>query len=612
MKSDRPINVAHIVDLLIYQAGRSPGRPARGHRISSGKWRTETWRDWLMDIEQVARGLIGLGVEPGDRIAILAPTSPAWQTIEFAALQMGAVVVGIDPYLPPGQLAQQLALCRSHVLVTSTANEPSSNVLNACRQLKLRINIGDSLNRQIDPSVTTLDGLRRAGSHRRQPLPTVSTHDEATWVFTSGTTGDPKAICYTHGQMLQACRSILLTFPHAQPRESTLCWLPLAHLFQRVHNLVAIARGATIYFVEDPRAVIDVAAEVSPSVLVGVPRLFERLRDGILDRVEAMPDRKRRIVQAALDTAHRHGQLRRENVRPTWRLCLQRAIWDLLVLRRLRRVLGGRIDWMITGSAPLNPAVLEFFHDIGLPLFEAYGLTENVVPMAANTPAAFRLGSVGKPLPGNEIRLAADGEVLVRGPGVFFGYRHDTSREECFTVDGFFATGDRGRFDADGYLYLDGRKSDLIKTSTGHRITPLRLRTLYGQHPLIQHVIIIGNGRKYLTALFSIDFIRARRQFPVLRDETDAAISGNALIRAEIQRHMDVCAQSVAPKERIARFAVLPRPLGIDHGELTPTLKPRMAMIESHFAPLIESLYADGTPHLPVIEMRAGSIEAFR
>lgn len=590
-----PIHIETLTDLLQWRSAESPLQSARGYRLPSGKWQTETWQGWYEEVLCLAYGLVNWGIGPGDRVAIHAPTSHVWQTFEFAAMLVGAGVVGIDTCSPPLVRDHQLQLVQPRLLVTTHAQHIADVSSTVRDSIQYFLCLNDFESNSTACRINSIDELRRFGTSSHVKLPTVHEQLEATVVFTSGTTGDSKAISYTHGQVVQACRSILSVFPQGPRYEKAVCWLPMSHLFQRIFNLAAIARGSMVYFVDDPRDVVNTAVAVSPTVLVGVPRFFERLHAGILEGIQRLSWPQRLLVKMGLEVASRHGQHVRRNSRVPLRLGLLHAIMDQLVLKQLRGKIGRSVQWMITGSAPMDGTILNFFHDIGCPLLEAYGLSENVIPMTANTPVRYRIGSVGTPLPGNEIRLSAEGEVLVKGPGVFHGYLGEASQLRNDS-GGFYPTGDLGSIDAAGFLYLTGRKSDMIKTSTGRRVAPLRLQTLLRQHALVQEAIVIGNGRRFLTALVLLDFGQARTQFPHLVEATEETIAADDQVNLAIQSHLANFSASLTEYETIRRFRILPRTLSVNKGEMTPTLKPCVRVVELHFATEIEELYAIDAP----------------
>jgi long-chain acyl-CoA synthetase len=396
--------------------------------------------------------------------------------------------------------------------------------------------------------------------------------DRATIIFTSGTTGAPRAIAYTHAQLYLAVEAICDAFHFIGPDGRMLCWLPLSNLFQRVVNLAAVRNGPVTHLLDDPRRVMQVVATVSPDVFIGVPRFFEKLMEGIRTEVAAQPLWRRTFVRWAWNTGRKASSRRLAGhaLPPTLRLA--QAMAERVVLRRVRGVMGERLRCMVSGSAPAPAHLLREFHALGWPVLEAYGLSESVLPMAMNRLSDFRLGSVGRPVKGNEIVVAKDGAIRVRGPGVFAGYVGETDQAGLDT-DGYYRTGDIGYFDADGYLYLTGRSSDLIKTSTGRRIAPAAVEALLLKAPGLDQAVVIGNGRKYLVALGTC---------PQCEQDGPA--------RAQLERALRQATARISPHERPRGMALLPRAFSLELGELTPNMKLRRAAIEVLHAQLIDSL----------------------
>jgi long-chain acyl-CoA synthetase len=339
-------------------------------------------------------------------------------------------------------------------------------------------------------------------------------------------------------------------------------------------NLCAMALGATTYLVSNPLEILKHMPSIEPDVFIGVPRFYEKLFAGIEASIAAKPPMARAVARMALDAGRRYCECVRAHRQPSTLLRVQHALAERLVLSRIRRIMGTRVRYMISGSAPMQERVLAFFHSIGLLILEAYGLSENIVPMAMNTPEAYRFGTVGKPLAVNQLRFDAGGEVLVRGPGVFAGYRQAEDSRDRFTEDGYFRTGDFAELDADGFLRLTGRKSDLIKTSAGRRIAPAGIESVLLQAPGIDQVVVVGAGRKCLIALLTLE--------PGQREQATLA---------SLKRDVAPLLDKIASAERPAGFLALRAPFTIEGGELTANLKLRRAEIERKYAAAIDRLY---------------------
>lgn len=567
-----------LLDLLFARAAETPECAAAFSRSPDGSWAPASWREVAADVRRIADGLARLGLRKGDALAIMARTCREWQLVEYAGMSLGAVVVGVDGHADRDFIGHVLRHSGAAALVVDTRKNLSKIAEDIRAYLRFVVVIDEEV--APDDRGNVLNWrllLAEQGGNARHGID-VRREDVATLIYTSGTTGTPKGITYTHGQLLVAAESIMGTLPAVGGKDRVLCWLPMSHLFQRMINLVAIMAGGQSYFVDNPREIMACLREVEPSVFVGVPRFYEKVHEGVVDRIGRMPYLVRRIVRWALAVGKSGAGI-------------MRAVADLLVLRRLRRVLGKKMKFMITGSAPCSGEVLGFFHAIGCPLFEAYGISENAVPMAMNMAGASRAGSVGRPLPGNEIKLAPDGEILVRGPGVFDGYHKENRRQGYFTADGFYSTGDLGWIDDDGFLYLTGRKSEIIKTATGRRIAPSKIEAAYERSPFFEHVVVVGNARKYPAALITLNPAR----FPEGASHDFAKRICDTGVAAEVCRELERFGDVLAPTERVQAFALLPGRFGIETGELTTTLKIKRHRIEERYGNIIEQMYREAS-----------------
>jgi long-chain acyl-CoA synthetase len=421
----------------------------------------------------------------------------------------------------------------------------------------------------------------------------VEPDDEALVVFSSGTTGRPKPVPYTHRQVLAAVRSILDAYPDIAEGSHLLCWLPLATLFQRIVDFCGIERGATSYVISDPREVMRYLPRANPHLLIGVPRFYEKIHAGIGERIATASRPVSALAHWALETGARRARAARG-------VGVQSAfdhgaakVADWLVLRRLRKMFGSNLHYLVSGSAPMPLWLLDWFDGIGLPVFEAYGVSENIVPVAMNRPGERRPATVGRPLAGQEVRLAEDNEILVRGPGVFHGYLA-TPGATALGPDplGFWATGDYGEFDADGFLRVMGRKSEVFKSSTGRWIAPADIEALLRRLPYVEHAMVLGAGRRFVVALVSIDSAKLG----------PATTHGNMATRAAalpvqdadevIRRDVLATTAALAPYQRPAGVLVTTRRFTIEGGELTANLKLRRSVVEMEFAVKIQGLLA--------------------
>lgn len=567
-----PADLPSIPALLAWRAERTPDWPAAQVRHADA-WRSLDWGEVAYRSEALARALVAAGVDPGDRVAIWSRTRLEWSLLDFAVLMAGATSVGLYPSLTPAQATQQLQRAGCRLLFVERPGQAQGLDLPGLRVVAID---GDG--------PAGLDAFIAAGNdvpadqvrRRWQALERTSL---ANLVFTSGTTGEPKAAMLGHGNLLAAVAAYQLP----PQRYTGLAFLPMAHVGERViGQYQRLWCGAQAAYVPDINDVPRAIAEVQPDFFGSVPRLFEKLHGAVMAQREALSPGKRRLLDWALRTgARQRGGLR---------LLLARR----LVLDGLRqRLFGARIRALVSGGAPLDAELVAFFTALGVPLCEGWGMSESTAFLTSNEAGLAKAGSVGRPLPGVEVRIADDGEVLVRGPQVFQGYFQQPEKTaEAFTLDGWLRTGDLGRLDAAGHLWLTGRKKELIITAGGKNIAPTPIEARLRQHPLVEQALVHGDRRKHLSALLALEpqslAIWAKRQG--LAGGAEAWLQAPALL-AELQGHVDTINAELSQVERIKAWALLPRLLSQEQDELTPTQKLKRPVVERNFASLLDGMY---------------------
>jgi long-chain acyl-CoA synthetase len=553
---------------LVAKAGRSPQGVVAYEATAKG-CRPIQWRELHDGARDFARGLAWLKVRPGDRIGIFIPNGVVWDIAQFGILWAGGIVVGLDPFSPPHTIADIIS-----------RSQCSGVIVDRLEDIKLwdpETVAGFSwlVTRTLPPSrsswharVVGWDELMEAS--RGNPIPPIERvrpENPAALVFTSGTTGRPKGLLYTHGQFANVRRTLARTFTGFGPRDLALCWLPLSNLFQRVFNFVAMEQNVPYHYLANPREIMTALSRYKPTLLIGVPRFFEKGRQGVLAH---LPKPLLWVLMGGVRLSRHLNSRQRAGLRIGWSAKILHGILDILFLRFLRRVWGGRLRLVISGSAPCSPEVLGFFEAIGMPIHESYGVSENLMPVAVNSPQNCRPGSVGKPLPGQEVRLAPDGEVLVRGPDLHWVEFPDPNR---LTPEGFWATGDLGQFDDEGYLHLVGRRSEVIKTSNGRKIALPQLEAHFRDAPGIDQIVIFGHGRPHVVALVE----------PLSGAPIDSQ-GWSALLAKQNEL--------LLPYERLAGALILAKKLSPLTGELTPNLKLRRKEIERKHFQSLEALFA--------------------
>lgn len=585
-------HIATIPELLDHHSRQQPKKTAYRHLSPQNAWEDSSWETLADEVSHLASSLASKGCVPGERVAILAPTSHLWHILFLAVVRLRGAVVGLNPHDANSEISRVLEQSKASVLVVLNEDVLKRLAEEKYGSLKLIVLLEGTKNGRENVCLFSelIDQPAQADQLTKfSPRP----EDPVTLIYTSGTCGQPKGIIYTHKQLIAACRAVVDSLPPEMHRGSTVAWLPMANLLQQMINLYVLASGGTICFVEDPRMIMEALPQVNPSVFIGVPRFYEKVHAGIRNRVAKEPLFKRCLVGLALKIAHLHWTYRENERIPPLLLRLAHRLADTLVLSRLRSCMGSKMTCLFTGSAPTPAWLVRFFHAIGLPLFEVYGTSENTVFIAMNRPGAVKPGSVGKPLPYNEIRIAESGEVMVRGPGLFYGYFGEDEDRARFSEDGFLRTGDFGHFDEEGFLFLTGRDSDLIKTSTGRRISLVRIESLLREIPGVDQVAVFGASRPFLVALFVMDLTDLERNLRSLTRDPAVAYrpAESPAIRKYLEQKLEELKDKLPSYAQIGSFSVLPEPFTAEKEELTTNLKMRRHKIEEHYRELIEEMY---------------------
>ncbi|MBI4577473.1 MAG: long-chain fatty acid--CoA ligase [Planctomycetes bacterium] len=591
-----------LAQLFRLRVARTPDREAYREK-RQGRWVPTTWRALGERVERVAAGLSERGLSRGDTVAILGPCRPEWTHVDAAALALGARTVGVYENLLDDQVRYLLEDSAARVLVVQGA-APMERLLPLVGRLPRleRMVVWDHEPRG-DGRLESLEALARRGEEAlgREPgrverlAAAVRPEDVATVVYTSGTTGQPKGVPLGHGLLvgwLRATQDLLLECIGQE--DITMSFLPLAHVAEHVAGLYGrINLGLATAYATSYETLLDEVQEVRPTFFGAVPRIFEKMYGRIRERVAQASRRRQAIFRRAEALARRRAraELGGEPLSLGDRLLLPLA--DRLVYRRIRAVFGGRVKTFITGSAPIELEILEFFQGVGMKVCEVYGLSESCAIAFANTSSGTRLGTVGRAIPGLQYRLAPDGEILIRGTGVFGGYLNlPEASAEAFDAEGYFHTGDVGEVDADGYLRITDRKKNLIKTAGGKYVVPARIEALVKEEPLVSQVYVHGDRRPYAVALITLD------ERETSRVAADLGVEPSALpTHPEVLRRIDSVIERanarLARFEQVKRHAVLPRDFSLEGGTLTVTMKIKRRAVAEKFAECIERLYAD-------------------
>jgi long-chain acyl-CoA synthetase len=583
------------------RAATTPDRVAL-RRKELGRWRSYTWADYAEHVRAIARGLHELGVGVGDRVAIHGDNRPEWLFADLAVQALGAMSVGIYATSPSTEVEYLLEHSGARVLIAED-EEQVDKVLAVRKKLPDLEHIV-----VIDPAgvdmaghgLLTLAEVAEQGAASSFDVGASATEldldEPAIIVYTSGTTGPPKGAMLSHANLLTAAATASTAWV-VEESDEVLSYLPLCHVAERLVSVVdAVAHGYVVNFGEDLDTFPQDLSEVQPTFFVGVPRVWEKLMAGVTIRMSDAGWLKRTNygiwTRAGARIARRRWATGR--VAPLDRVTY--AVGWLLLYRPLRNKLGlGRARSVLSGAAPIAPQVLEFFWSIGVPVREVYGQTENTAQATATPVDAVRIGKVGRVLPGVELRIADDGEILTRGAGTFVGYYKDTKATKA-TVDkdGWLHTGDVGTLDDEGFLQITDRKKDIIITAGGKNVSPSEIENKLKVSPFVREAVVIGDARKYLVALIGIelDTVGAWAQRERIGFTTYADLSSKPAVVELISGWVDQVNTELANVETIKRFALLPKELDEDDGEVTATQKVKRRAIETAFAPLIAELYA--------------------
>ena len=594
---------------LLARAARTPNRTAYRHK-RLGVWEAGTWAGYAADAAAAGLALEALGVRAGDRVAIAADNRPEWLVADLGIQGIGAVTVGIYPTSPAAEVEYLLSHSASGVVVCED-EEQLDKVMEVRAGLPhpiLAVVIDTRGVRNLDDAqVTTWEDLLARGreidaDRWRARVEALDPAATAVIVYTSGTTGPPKGAEITHRNLVAAGASFSSVLT-ASPDDEVLSYLPLCHIAERLLSLVdALAVGYVVNFGEGGRSFPQDLREVQPTIFLGVPRVWEKMLAGTEIRVADASFLKRATYRWC--TARGRAVAARRMTGRTAPLdAVLRGLCWLVCFRQLRRKLGlGRITTPISGAAPISPQVLEWFWGIGVDVREGYGQTEGTAVATFTPRGRAKLGTVGVALPATELRIADDGEILVRSPCVFKGYLHDEEATRR-TVDGegWLHTGDVGVLDEDGYLRITDRKKDIIITAGGKNISPSEIENRLKVSPLVREAVVVGDKRKYLVALIGIELetVGAWASRNGLAYTTYADLASKPEVVALIGQAVDEANADLAQVETIKRFALLPKELGHEEGELTATLKVKRQAIEAEFAPLVATLYAPAPDAVP-------------
>lgn len=597
---------------LFLKANANYSKPDAFLFKEAGKYRGLSSRKTLENVASLALALDRRGIAPGNRVALLSENRYEWALTDYAVLGLGAALVPIYPTLLENDIEHILRDSESLSVICSD-NAQLKKILNIRQRLPgLRfifvMNTPTGPQEGVEVWQQVIDSCADSGSidFFRAHAAEVQPETIASILYTSGTMGQAKGVILTHANLVSNILASLGLFPF-EPDEVAMSFLPLSHIFERMLDYHYYWAGVSIAYPENMEALPKNLLEVRPTVMAVVPRVLEKVHARVIEVVRQSSPARQKLFHWALEVGKEYFPCILEHRTPSALLRGQHALADFLVGSKVRAQMGGRIKELISGAAPLSRDLAEFFFAVGLPVYEGYGLTETSPVISVNCPDSVRLGTVGRVIPGVEVKLdsgAAEmdgtggGEILVRGPNVTPGYYHLEEENRQAFQDGWFRTGDLGRLDADGFLAITGRKKNLFKTSGGKYVSPEKLENLFQGHPYVAQVLILGDGRRFVSALIAPNFVRleilARSRNVAFKDRTD--LVQNLEILAFMQEQVDQLTAVLPPHEKIRQIALLPREFSVEEGELSATQKIKRRVAEEHFQALIEEIYLRQAP----------------
>jgi long-chain acyl-CoA synthetase len=581
---------ASAVDMVFDHRQSAPDAVMFKRRIGD-TWTDVTAAEFAGQVESVARGLIAIGLEVGQRVGLMSSTRYEWPLLDYAIWAAGGVTVPIYETSSAEQVQWILQDSEAHIVVFET--DKHASILELVMDRVPAVDHVFQIDRDAVGELTALGEAVAAGAvHDR--VAALRADSPATLIYTSGTTGRPKGCELTHSNLLSETQAVReTTFDEMlRPGKFSLLFLPMAHVFARAVSLSAFQSKVTIGHTSDTKNLVTLFGECEPNFILSVPRVFEKVFNAARQKAFDEGSLKGKIFDAAADAAIEWSENQSSGTHLV--RSAKHRLYDRLVYSKLRNALGGRCEAAISGGAPLGARLGHFYRGVGIPVYEGYGLTETTAAVTLNTPGACKVGTVGKPLPGNSVRVADDGELLVAGGVVFRGYWHnDHATAESFEGK-WFRTGDLGELDNEGYVTVTGRKKDIIVTAAGKNVVPAALEDLLRAHPLISQAVVVGDQRPFVGALITIDpeaFPHWKTSNDKPADATIADVVDDIDLIKEIESAVAHANCSVSNAEAIKKFRILAVDFTEDSGELTPTLKVKRNVVHKNFAEDIEAIY---------------------
>jgi long-chain acyl-CoA synthetase len=590
----RGTNSKTLADLLPLAAKIYGDEPAVRYK-DGGRWVDRSFSEVLEIARPLGLGLTELGIEKGDRVAILGNTRPEWSYFDFAALSIGATVVPIYQTNSAEECRYVLENSDAKVVVVEDDEQLAKirEVRSRLPQLEQVVLMVGEAEDAISAAALADRGKGADQALWEQRYSSVTPDDICTFIYTSGTTGPPKGCVISHGNY-RAMLDMVNETSVIEEGDVSYLYLPLAHSFALLIQFGSFDLGTTIaYWERDPLKILPNLAELKPTYFPSVPRIFEKIYTAATSGMEKEGGLKKAIFDWSIRVGKKMREAERSGRKPGFLLSREYAFADKKVLSKIRNLFGGNLRLAVSGAAPINPEILRFFDAAGVLVLEGWGMTETSTAATISRPEDFKVGTIGKPFPGCEVKIADDGEILVKGPNVFQGYHKNGEATRETIVDGWLHTGDIGEVDSEGFIKITGRKKDIIITAGGKNITPANLEAEIKQHALVSQCVVVGDRRPYLVALVTLDpeeAVAYAREHDLPEDP--AALAANPDVHASIMAHVEEINKNFARVEQVKKVTILPNDLSQESGELTPTLKVKRAVVAQKHEDEIEKLYA--------------------
>jgi long-chain acyl-CoA synthetase len=581
---------ANATDLLMERVSATPDLAIFALPQADGSWKDVTATEFLGQVRALAKGLVAAGIQPGDKIGFICRTRYEWTLLDFATWFAGAILVPVYETSSPHQIHFDMQDSGAIAMITETAEQFArfDEVHGDLPLIKKvwQIELGD-----LDKLAASGTAVKDEEIERRRNLAKGS--DVATLIYTAGTTGNPKGCVLTHSNFVELTHNAMEAIPEVVNSNSrTLLFITTAHIFARFIAVLCVVGGVKVGHQADTTQLLPAMASFKPTFLLAVPRVFEKVYNSAEQRAEG--DGRGKIFRKAAQVAIDHSKALDAGRVPVG-LAIQFALFDRLVLSKLRAAMGGEVKYAVSGSAPLGLRLGHFYRSVGLTILEGYGLTETTAPLTVNLPSNFKIGTVGPPLPGVSIRIAEDGEIEGKGVDIFQGYwKNDKATKEVFD-DGWFRTGDIGSLDEDGYLTITGRKKEIIVTAGGKNVSPAALEDPIRANPIISQVVCVGEQKPFIGALVTLDAEMLPTWLKNNGQDADMSMADAAkdpAVIAEVQKSIDAANSHVSRAESIRKFVILPEDFTESGGHMTPKFSIKRNVILKDYSSTIEELYA--------------------